>query len=802
MGGVFHDLRRAYRAGARLYAERRAVSGGAGGAGVVGSRGGFGPPAQDYPFPRYGVSSAADFDAYIRVYQKSPWVRMAIDRIASSIERIPLEVVGREDGPNPGKKYPNHLVARLLRQANPWDQQASLVRSLISYYELAGNAFLVLERDDAGVPREMFVLNPAKMTPVVDPRVRVSKWVYDNNDHQTEFDPSDVIHWRTWTGGLSDIWGLPPVATLTSAVVLDQNAQDAARAWYRNWGLPSGVIRPKDEDGLSDRELSRLKSELEAQTRGPSRFGSMVAIPYSVDISQIDTTPKDAQFLDQRRFSREEIGGLYGVPPIYLSDFSAASYANSEAQSQAFAQNVILPTLQSLLDILNERLVMLIDPTVRLVADESVIGALVETRKESTERVKVWLTNGIVTTNEAREMAGLPHSDAPGADDLLKPINFAPMGASTAPTSTPPPDAGAQEETPAAEDEPEGQIDQSSTRPDASPPQRRGRHSASKRRRPRGFDWRSLLVKALDEELEEGAKPMEKAVVRFQADLVKRTVGRQRSIGRLKPDDMGWDADEMGLALAEILRPLKREVMRRRALRTLGRMSRSIATYGRKQETLEGALAGADPSDWSGIIDTMMETNPALLESLGSSLEKSTSSVVQANAERISSILAQAMADPSASFGSTMDSLTSMAGAPVAAFQARAIALTESNAGAQTITQESFKEAGVETKTWQVISLSRTDPRDGSLNWGKSAAPDHDSLNDMTIPVTDVFPNGLSHPCDPAGGAAEVVNCKCAIIPGDPEFRADFIRSIREEVATKEIASPSSNGHHPIGAEA
>ncbi len=62
---------------------------------------------------------------------------------------------------------------------------------------------------------------------------------------------------------------------------------------------------------------------------------------------------------------------------------------------------------------------------------------------------------------------------------------------------------------------------------------------------------------------------------------------------------------------------------------------------------------------------------------------------------------------------------------------------------------EGAKQAGLSKKTWQVNSGN---PRD-----------DHAAMNGMTIGIGELFPTGQRWPGDPAGGAAEVANCKCSI---------------------------------------
>jgi len=67
-------------------------------------------------------------------------------------------------------------------------------------------------------------------------------------------------------------------------------------------------------------------------------------------------------------------------------------------------------------------------------------------------------------------------------------------------------------------------------------------------------------------------------------------------------------------------------------------------------------------------------------------------------------------------------------------------------------TNEGAKQGGLRTKTWQVNS---TNPR-----------PEHAAMNGETVPIGDLFSNGMMWPGDPAGGADNNANCQCSVTFG------------------------------------
>lgn len=65
----------------------------------------------------------------------------------------------------------------------------------------------------------------------------------------------------------------------------------------------------------------------------------------------------------------------------------------------------------------------------------------------------------------------------------------------------------------------------------------------------------------------------------------------------------------------------------------------------------------------------------------------------------------------------------------------------------------SFTASEYETKIWATAGDEKV--RDS-----------HSNQNKLEIPINDRFPNGLLYPGDQAGGASEVVHCRCILLPG------------------------------------
>lgn len=83
--------------------------------------------------------------------------------------------------------------------------------------------------------------------------------------------------------------------------------------------------------------------------------------------------------------------------------------------------------------------------------------------------------------------------------------------------------------------------------------------------------------------------------------------------------------------------------------------------------------------------------------------------------------------------------------------RAKTIARTEINGAKNDVAFHTIQDLGIEKKQWS----SSEDMR---------VRPSHASVNGEIVLMNDYFSNGLLYPCDPAGPAEEVCNCRCSVL--------------------------------------
>ncbi len=253
-------------------------------------------------------------------------VRCAVQTIAEAIGQLPVHVYKRmADG---SKERSDDSPAQPLLHDNVTDWlSANEFRELVTRDALLwGNGYAYILRED-GKPVELHRLDPASVKVEVDDATLEPSYVYSADGENTEYAYEDVLHIRA--PSLDGVMGLSPIHAAREAIALALVMERHSGTLFKNGGRPSGVITMPGVLGDQPAE-DFLKSW--ADTYGGDGNGGVAILESGADYKTITMTSVDAQFVQLREFTISEISRVFRVPPIFLSDYGRATWANNEAQ--------------------------------------------------------------------------------------------------------------------------------------------------------------------------------------------------------------------------------------------------------------------------------------------------------------------------------------------------------------------------------------------------------------------------------------------------------------------------------------
>jgi len=274
-------------------------------------------------------------------------VRCLSDAAAS----LPLHVYRRA---GEGRERLDNTTAELLRRPDEAATTANLIGQLMAHLSLHGNAFLGKWRGPDGSIEKLALLAPDSVQ--VEVRAGRPSYVLTSlQGRQTRHGTDDIIHIKALsTDGLV---GLSPIRQCRVALGLSTQLAEHAQAFFANDATPRGLLKLQ-RFGDAAAQVAELREGWEGNRtpgfpgefgtqRGPANAHRIAVVSGEVDFTPISMPPEDAQLLESRQFSSQEIARIFRIPPWMIGAPSGDSmtYANVESQSLAFTTYSLRPWL-------------------------------------------------------------------------------------------------------------------------------------------------------------------------------------------------------------------------------------------------------------------------------------------------------------------------------------------------------------------------------------------------------------------------------------------------------------------------
>lgn len=316
------------------------------------------------------------------------------------------------------EKIDDHPALDLLKKPNPFMGRAQFWGVVSMFLDVGGNAYVEKVRSGAGKTVELWPLRPDRIRLIPSSKDFIGGYSYTIGDKTSFLQAKDVIRFRT-RHPLDDYYGLPPLAVLAGRVDLDVWTRQFAASFFRNAGVPTGLLTIQRVVNESEREAIRRRfRENYGGTDGWHRMlvldgGQAEYKPMGMGLGANGLAMNDLTQITEAR-----ICGVYGIPPSLLPTLLGAgssSYANRVSDRELFWEGTMVPLFRDLDTALTMGLIDEYPDLDRLEHDLSTVKALQEDEDKKHERYREDYQKGIVTWPEARSKMGYPEKpDEPG----------------------------------------------------------------------------------------------------------------------------------------------------------------------------------------------------------------------------------------------------------------------------------------------------------------------------------------------------------------------------------------------------
>ena len=356
-------------------------------------------------YERFGVSNPYNYKGNLEAIRYNTWAYVCIRKIANCIAGLPIKFFIGYDEDN-ARTVTDHPLVDLIYRPNPLTTHRDLWYQSIWYMLATGVCYWAVEEtnkvDNTIIPgrSKIWLLPSDKIQIIPDAKNGIAGYLLNVNGTTIKYSTNEVIAFRDF----NPIQPFYPLSLMTvgeSSIKLDHYAHRYNIKYFENDGS-AGVILETDQpyDAATN---ERILSHWAARHQGVDKSHNIDILWYGLKYKNPSKSPKDLDYVNLMRLTREEIISLFGVPPATVGLFEYANYANSQIQNKMLWENTILPLIQHIESTLNElAFPMFTDDELWIKFDTSSIMALQENYLEKSQIAAIQWQNNIKTQNEIR----------------------------------------------------------------------------------------------------------------------------------------------------------------------------------------------------------------------------------------------------------------------------------------------------------------------------------------------------------------------------------------------------------------
>lgn len=348
-------------------------------------------------------------------------VYLAHKILGESTAMLPLFLLKRlKRGKEPAREHP--LFGILHDVANK-EMDAYLVRETLTTHLAGwGRAHAKVDYDANGTVTAIWPIPPNMVTVMRDQNKQLAFEVRFFDGQRKIYRSDEMLFLR---GMSSDgITTYSPIELARQGLGLALAAEAYGASFFGNGATPGGVL--EHPSTLSTEAYERIDKSWNSRHGGVSNVNKLAILEEGMKYTKIGLPPGDAQFLETRNFSVQEIARWYRLPSMMLNlEGASSTYASVEAFGLQFILYTLYPWLVRWEKAISMQL--LLERERKDYFAEHLMTALLRgdtaSRNQAYATARQW---GWLSVNDIRELDNMNPID--GGDKYLTPLNMVESG--------------------------------------------------------------------------------------------------------------------------------------------------------------------------------------------------------------------------------------------------------------------------------------------------------------------------------------------------------------------------------------
>lgn len=356
---------------------------------------------------RVNPSKRERHTVFYEMYRQHPTVRAAVEKIAKTAAANGYRFIPAEDGkdvPAAKAKYLNTFFR--LSNGN------QLLRLTYKDLLIFGEAYWLIIGAKAGTPVKAMRLHPMYMDARVNGGV-FEGWRYGpiyESDRAIKYEFEEVIHFKLDDPN-SDIYGLSPLDSLQHTVASDLFAMKFNKKFFENSATSGLILSMKNS---TKEEVERNREWLEQNYTGTDNAWRTMVLEGDIDIKDRGGKLNEMQFIEGRKFNRQEILSALDIDPSKLGITEDTNRSTSKEADNTFRQETIVPLQNVVEEEVNNALILTL-----LGWDDVLFEQEESSMREKLDLMKMFSEGermGVFSVNDILATIGRPKLETEGAD--------------------------------------------------------------------------------------------------------------------------------------------------------------------------------------------------------------------------------------------------------------------------------------------------------------------------------------------------------------------------------------------------
>lgn len=368
---------------------------------------------------------STDSDSLEQPYKKSDLVFVCISTTARAISQVPLKCMEKTRAGTWEWLGDRDPLQQLLNKPNPLtDSSEEFVSAIVAHLLLDGHVFIIPFPPTGKYFDALWVVKKENMGVVVDEKTnQIQHWNYTpNNNIKVPLLPEEIGSIKFFNP-YDSIWGFAPLDAGRLPVLNDYKAANYTAKFWDQGAVPGGVLQT--DKNLTEDRIERIKKHFIDEHEGYKKSHKVAVLEGGLKYQQIGLSQKDMEFIDLRKFNRDNILQIYGMKKAVISVTEDLNYATAKEERKEWWQDTNMP-LMKLIEASLSNILYPNNPDLKVIFDISTVEAL---HDDYTKRVEIGETLMKIgfTANEINERLELGFHPKPWRDKWYMPVNYVPV---------------------------------------------------------------------------------------------------------------------------------------------------------------------------------------------------------------------------------------------------------------------------------------------------------------------------------------------------------------------------------------